>query len=627
MSHKSTQPSEKKAVFDFSQIEESLREETKRRYEYVKKVLEDEHKGISGERLKPIIQEVSKEISDNRPPSCTSLYRWVKSFKEKERNIIALVPDTDQRGNRTQRLMSEVQVLMHEVVCDHYMVRHRPTVVDAYQFLISSIDNYNNLNTSFIKLPIPSIDALYRHIDLLDPYDILVARYGKRYADMHMTQYVRGVRANKILERVEMDHSLLPIMVVDYETHLPLGRPYLTVAIDTYSRCILGFYLSFEPPSILSVSQCLKHAIMPKDYIENIPNVHNKWNVYGIPEVLVVDNGKEFHSSDFIDACLQLYITVQYAPPKTPWFKPAVERYFGTINKQLLQNQPGTTFCSIFDKKDYDPVRHAVISYESLLEIIHIFIIDIYQRDKHRGSQIVPFIAWDKSAEEYPPTIPDNTDELNILLGRVEHRTISAKGIEFECILYNSPELIRLRTRPHSGESMKIKYNPADLNVIYVYDPNQKGFIPVPSMNPEYTEKLSLWQHRVCKRFAREQYGNTDIINLAHARVRIAKIVESDFSLSKVKTRQKMGRWMSTGILSTAEEVEKKAMRDRSQNEKKPAPKGKKESKDSSVKKSFSTSKVAYFPEKKLEPALPISAEELHNQGWGVCHMNVGKED
>ena len=41
--------------------------------------------------------------------------------------------------------------------------------------------------------------------------------------------------------------------------------------------------------------QALLHAVSPKTYVkEKYSSVVNEWYAYGLPELLVVDNGKEF---------------------------------------------------------------------------------------------------------------------------------------------------------------------------------------------------------------------------------------------------------------------------------------------------------------------------------------------
>ena len=92
-------------------------------------------------------------------------------------------------------------------------------------------------------------------------------------------------------------------------------RPTITSALDEYSRCPMGFYSGFEPPSCLSVMRCLKHAILPKTYVQReYPAIKNRWDCYGVPELVVVDSPAEFHSSHFERACLQLGADIGTSP-------------------------------------------------------------------------------------------------------------------------------------------------------------------------------------------------------------------------------------------------------------------------------------------------------------------------
>jgi len=159
-----------------------------------------------------------------------------------------------------------------------------------------------------------------------------------------------------------MDHTPSDLIVVDDTTMLPLGRPTITSALDEHTRCPMGFYTGFEPPSCLSVMRCLKHAILPKTYVpREFPSVNNPWDCYGVPELVVVDNPPEFHSSHFERACLQIGTDIQYAKVLVPWYKGKLERFQGTMCHDLMHGNPGTTFSNILERDDYDPTTHAVV--------------------------------------------------------------------------------------------------------------------------------------------------------------------------------------------------------------------------------------------------------------------------
>jgi putative transposase len=216
-------------------------------------------------------------------------------------------------------------------------------------------------------------------------------RYGKKYAEEKHKAVKHANRPKRPLEIVEIDHTLLDLFVVDDETGMPIGRPTFSVAEDKASAEITGFYLSFHPPSYLSVMNCLLHAIQPKDYIRTLyPDIKNDWDAYGVMETVRCDNGAEFHSADFEDAGRQLGFVIQYCPPRKPWYKGGVERSLKTKNTELIHLQPGTTFSNIFDLKDYDPKKNAVITLSTLLEIIHVYIVDIYHQKVHRGVMRFP---------------------------------------------------------------------------------------------------------------------------------------------------------------------------------------------------------------------------------------------
>lgn len=68
-----------------------------------------------------------------------------------------------------------------------------------------------------------------------------------------------------------MDHTLVDVHILaDDRVHV-IGRPWLTVVIDEYSRVLLGYYLSLYVPSAVSVACALSHAILPKnDFLKKI---------------------------------------------------------------------------------------------------------------------------------------------------------------------------------------------------------------------------------------------------------------------------------------------------------------------------------------------------------------------
>jgi putative transposase len=56
---------------------------------------------------------------------------------------------------------------------------------------------------------------------------------------------------------VQIDHTVVDVIVVDEQHRRPIGRPYVTAAIDVFSRCLGGLVVTLEAPSALSAGLCL----------------------------------------------------------------------------------------------------------------------------------------------------------------------------------------------------------------------------------------------------------------------------------------------------------------------------------------------------------------------------------
>lgn len=215
---------------------------------------------------------------------------------------------------------------------------------------------------------------------------------------------------------------------------------------------------------------CLLHSIRPKEYVRSeYKSVKNNWTSYGLMENLKVDNGTDFTGRSLEDACRELKINLDFAPVRMPWYKAPIERLFGSLKTRLTDSIPGRCL-HLLQESDYDPKKQAVVTLNELQEIIHIYIVDMHNQDSHTQLKSPRVAVWNKAIQSYPISVPSSDDSLKVLLGDVEERTISKKGIEFNYLFYNSDRLQllrqhyetedgRRRDRIRGKEKAKIKYN------------------------------------------------------------------------------------------------------------------------------------------------------------------------
>ena len=551
-----------------------------RRLSYVRAVYAARLDRTTEETLKPIIERVASLIADHKPPSTATLYRWLRFYDKSGRDARSLVPATKARGNRQRRFLgrraqkgelknnqkaqeraARVAELIDNAIDEVYLKDQRFTVRAVYDALTAKIDDANRFRDLDDQLPLPDVSSLHDQVNKLDDYDVIEARYGKKIADEKYRAVLQGARPTRPLERVECDHTTTDLFVVDPVTMLPIGRAFLTWMVDVYTKMILGFYISFNPPSYLTVMECLKHAIRPKTYVhEKYSNIRNDWKVYGIPEVLVVDNAREFHGHNLKDACHQLGIVLQFSPRGKPWIRTTVERSFRTIATQLHHQMPGTTFSDIIERADYEPGKIAIITPDVLDEITHKWIVDIYQVSGHRGIRDIPALRWEKGIAEWPPALPVNSEFLDVALGYTEERVVSNRGIELDNLFYNDEELAMVRRALEPHKKVIIKRDPSDLSLIHVYDEKQDKYLPVPAIDQDYTKGLTLYQHTVISRYVRERLKcSVDVFALARAKQEVQEIVEREWNAAggRMLGRKRAARYLKKGVQNNREGIER----------------------------------------------------------------------
>lgn len=103
------------------------------------------------------------------------------------------------------------------------------------------------------------------------PKDVVLRlRYGEMAAFLRYGSAEAQEDPDQPLDRVELDATRMDLFVVDPDSKLPIGRPWLVVVLDRCSRMVLGWFVTFEPPSILALMQALRNAMLSKDYVEEL---------------------------------------------------------------------------------------------------------------------------------------------------------------------------------------------------------------------------------------------------------------------------------------------------------------------------------------------------------------------
>jgi putative transposase len=250
-------------------------------------------------------------------------------------------------------------------------------------------------------------------------------------------------RTRQALAIMQIDHTLVDIMVVDEVLRKSMGRPWITVAFDIATRVVLGFALGLDPPSATSVGLALSMACLPKVRWLKERHLDIEWAPSGLPKMIHVDNGKEFHSLALTRGCERYGISLEYRPPGRPQFGGHIERYLGTLMRRI-HGLPGTTYSNPTERGKYRSEARAIMTMAELERWIALEIAGRYHQRVHRGVHAIPVQLWAQSVRRKEP-VPV-TDPARFILDFLpaESRRVGRNGFQINRIRYWDPLLARL---------------------------------------------------------------------------------------------------------------------------------------------------------------------------------------
>lgn len=541
---------------DLDSFPPEQKEKALERYKLLCLVNKDLKGGWTPKNLNPLI-DLHFDKTSLPKPSYKTLIRWHKAFSDSHGSFTSLVDKNHLKGNRGPRVTGDE--VYYESALERYLDAVRPSISAAFQVYCDEITIANETLVSG-QIPMVSYESFKNRIKKEQPYSVALARHGKYYADKLYNYYQSVKMPTRILERVEIDHTPLDLILLHDDLMIPLGRAYLTLLVDVFSGCIIGFHLGFKAPSYVSASKAILHSIKKKDYISSLPiEFQNEWPCRGKIENLVVDNGAEFWSKSLEDACTESGINIVFNKVRKPWLKPFVERKFGEIIQGIVGWVPGKTFSNVLEKEDYKPEKDAVMRFSVFVEELHRWIVDVHNVKADTRHTRIPNLYWQKSYEVLPPMqlLAEKEKSFSIVMGILHIGALTSKGIKFKHLEYDSVALSQYRKQyPQSKESRKkkIKIDPDDLSTIYVFLEELSSYLEVPSKNADgYTDKLSLCEHQRLVKIHRDYIkGEINALSLAKARMALhARIQSEQVNLAQMSLPERTRK--ASGTKKTAE--------------------------------------------------------------------------
>lgn len=393
-----------------------------------------------------------------------TLRSWKARFREAEaqygNGFVGLLPRIRQRGNRTRRLSEKAQALLEEAILKDYETLKQKTKYASWMKLKHTCDEQRVAAPSYVTF----CKAVRRRPQFLRT----LKRQGRRAAYPHEPFYwnleqTTPRHGDRPFEIGHIDHTRFDLVCPSAQDGGVLGHPWLTLFTDAYSRSILAFDLTFDPPSYRSCMMVIRECVQR----------HGRF-----PQIVVVDGGAEFGSTYFETLLARLECTKKVRPPGKSRVGAVCERMFRTANTQFLYNLSGNTQLTRHVRlvtKSVDPKTHATWPIGELYERLREYLYEVFDTLPHPALGQSPRAALTaglaQSGLRSHRLIP--YDEAFLLLtlpttAKGTAKVIPGRGVKINHLYYWS-DSHAFRDPEVEGQSVPVRYDPFNAGIAYAF--------------------------------------------------------------------------------------------------------------------------------------------------------------
>jgi putative transposase len=506
------------AVTDLAAIEDKDWRRVRERFAAIESLLDDPD--CTRQKVRARAESVGRHPA--------TLYRWLQDYRDGGQ-LSTLVPAKTGMRRGHSLLDPEVETIVAATIEEFYLSGQKRSAQHTYNEVARRCHNAG------VKRPHPN--TVRNRIKALSDKEKLRHREGaKAVRDRYAPIQGTFPGADWPLAVVQIDHTPVDLILVDDVHRRPVGRPWVTLSIDVFSRMVTGLSVSFDPPGALAVGLCLAHAILPKDPWLARHNITTPWPVWGIMDTVHADNAKEFRGAMLHKACEEYRIDLHWRPVARPHFGGHIERLLGTLNHEI-HTLPGSTFSHPAAKGHYDSEQHAAMTLSEFERWLSILIVEVYHQCLHSELAMTPLQKYEEGifgTDERPGRgLPERLiDEAQLRLNFLPYaeRTVQRHGMVIDEIQYYDdvlkPWIYSLDPHETSGKRKRkfiVRRDPRDISRVYFYDPELKQYFEIPYRNTAHPP-MSIWELREVRRQLKAEGHkavNEDLIFDAYNRLRV----------------------------------------------------------------------------------------------------------
>lgn len=456
-------------------------------------------------------------------PSPSGLRAWVDEFELHGYRRRAFKPKYAKCGNRRQLPPELLKVVEKHVPT--YAGTNRKAIFDIHKDIEAELGILNLGRPDTQRLTV-SETAVRRRVRRLDALRVAAGRRG----DAGLRGFLAvgdGVEVLRPLHRVEMDDWTMDLQVLlarsrqwrkmspSQRKRVSRVRCTVTIAIDVFSRVVLGYNVSIGSPSTATARSALRSIVSPNKaaYAAEL-GCEAPWNTYGRPQYLVTDAGPAF-GEEFQYAARQC-VEIRIVPEADPRMRGTIEAFFRRL-KAFCRRFSGQTFADPASRGDYDSEENASLVFDLLERALVRFIVDEYHNSPHRGiGKLTPISVWNASIDPLarPPDISPR--QLCLAFGFRVAETLGAHGVAHLGNAYNNEKLNELFLLV-GPRKLPVIVDPFDRGHVLVRVPEEKRVAILGETGGEYLDVEVKGEGAKGRTLAEEIAGRADLRAAAKA--------------------------------------------------------------------------------------------------------------
>lgn len=430
----------------------------------------------------------------------STIYKWSRVFDKSGEDPRSIFPDFASRGGRGDPRIGP-EALLHLIKTTNKLNDDKKAKIffaKIYDDLKSELLQQLGADAMFAVLPSKSTTERFIKSQF-SPFEIAVRNKGQRFANRKYADHYPRDRAQYALEVVEFDDKDSRTYLINGITGLPCGRGFITTGVDQATQIPVGLSAGDKHRSLVSALDAYRSCLIPKDY--SIAGIEAEF--FGPPGIAIFDNALYNHASALERAIYETSnATVAFAKPYTPKEKSKVEDFNGWFG-EFMATQPGHGGAKNTKDELKEGMKTAKMTTQEFVDKTLIWTYGEYANTP-RGNGLTPRQHWHSLTRDQKLRLPKNLNQFEAAFAIDHELRLRDDGILFVGVPYQSSELTALRRLVGHSARVKFRYHPNRMDRIHVFNPFKRNFFEVMSALPRYTEGLTLFQHKLIRKLAKD---------------------------------------------------------------------------------------------------------------------------